>query len=117
MTMAQVVGTGGVPVYIPGNSAAASPFGTLLGRPVIPVEQCKTVGDLGDIVLADMSQYMLIEKGGVKQAESIHVRFLYDEQVFRFTYRVNGQPLWDSALTPANGSNTVSPFVALAARA
>jgi len=43
---------------------------------------------------------------------------MYDESVFRFTYRVNGQPTWDSVLAPANGAtNTLSPFVVLASRA
>lgn len=113
-TMALVVGAGGVPVYVPATSAAPTPL--LYGRPVISIEQAKTVGDNGDINLVDLSQYMLIDKGGVKRAASIHVRFLYDEQVYRFTYRVNGQPTWNSALTPANGTNTLSPFITLAAR-
>jgi HK97 family phage major capsid protein len=117
-TMAFVVGVGGVPVYLPATGASGTPYDTLYGRPVVPVEQCATVGDLGDIVLADPSQYLLIDKGGIKSAASIHVRFLNDEQVFKFTYRINGMPTWNTALIPANGAaNTVSPFVALAARA
>ena len=115
-TMALVVGTGGVPVYLPATGAAGSPYDTLFGRPLLPVEQAKTLGTVGDITLADFSQYRLIEKGGIKKDVSIHVRFLYDEQAFRFTYRVNGQPLWDKPLTPANGSNTQSPFITLASR-
>lgn len=117
MKLALPVGTGGVPLYIPGNSLANAPYGSLLGMPVIFSEQAQTVGDLGDIYLADFGQYRLIDKGGVQSDSSMHVQFIYDEMVFRFIYRVNGQPLWDSALTPFKGSNTVSPFVALAARA
>ena len=64
-----------------------------------------------------MSQYYLATKGGIQAAQSIHVRFIYDESVFRFVYRIDGQPAWSSALTPFKGSNTVSPFVGLAARA
>jgi HK97 family phage major capsid protein len=117
-TMAFVVGTGGVPVYLPTGGVSATPYDTLYGRPVVPIEQAATCGTIGDIILADPSQYLLIDKGGVNSAVSIHVRFLYDEQVFRFTYRINGMPTWNSVLTPANGaSNTVSPFVALATRA
>lgn len=116
-TMAHVVGTGGVPVYLPANGVAGSPFGTLMGRPVIPIEQAQTLGTTGDIALLDLSQYIMIDKGGIQQAESIHVRFTYDETVYRFVTRVDGQPAWNSALTPANGSNTVSPFVVLATRA
>lgn len=86
------------------------------GRPVIETEFNATVGDLGDIVLADMSEQLFWEKGGVQTASSIHVQFLTDQQVFRFIYRCDGQPAWASPLSPFKGSNTVSPFVALAAR-
>jgi hypothetical protein len=47
----------------------------------------------------------------------MHVKFEEGETAFRFTYRTNGQPLWESALTPKNGTNTVAPFVVLAERA
>jgi len=115
-TMSLAVGTGGVPVYMPANGLAGSPYGTLMGRPVIPVEQCATLGTVGDIMLVDLSQYMTIDKGGVKGDSSMHVRFLYDEMAYRFITRIDGQPLWKSALTPFKGSNTQSPFVALQTR-
>jgi HK97 family phage major capsid protein len=115
--MSMSVGTGGVPVYMPAGGISGAPYATLFGRPVIPVEQADTVGDLGDVLLLDLSQYLLIEKGGLQAASSIHVMFLYDESTFRFTWRLDGQPAWNSVLTPANSSNTLSPFVALAARA
>ena len=116
-TMSLSVGTGGVPVYMPAGGVSGQPYSTLFGRPVIPHEECSTLGTVGDIVLADFSQYLLIDKGGVGAESSIHVRFIYDETTFRFVYRVDGQPAWNSALTPAQGSNTLSPFVVLAARA
>lgn len=116
-SMSLAVGTGGVPVYLPANGLSGSPYGTLFGRPVIPIEQADTVGDLGDILLLDLSQYQLIDKGGLKGDRSMHVRFLYGEETFRWTYRIGGQPLWKTSMTPANSSNTVSPFVVLAARA
>ena len=80
------------------------------------LEQCSAAGDLGDIILLDPTQYLLIDKGGINAASSIHVRFLYDENVFRFIYRVDGQPIWNKPLTPYKGSATVSPFVTLAKR-
>lgn len=110
------VGTGGVPVYLPANGLSGSMYGSLFGRPVIPVEQCDTVGDLGDIVLADLSQYYLADKGGMQAASSIHVKFIYDETTFKMTYRVDGQPSWKSYITPFKSTNTLSPFVTLAAR-
>jgi len=116
-SMSLTVGTGGVPVYLPAGGASGSPYSTLFSRPVIPIEQCATLGDKGDIILADMSQYAMIDKGGMQSAQSIHVRFLYDENTFRFVYRCDGQPMWNSVLTPYKGSNTLSPFVTLDARA
>ncbi|MFP5223114.1 MAG: phage major capsid protein [Acidobacteriota bacterium] len=107
---------GNQPVFIPGGSFANAPFGMLFGRPIVPIEFCKTLGDKGDIILGDFSQYLLIEKGGVEEAESMHVKFLTDEMAFRFIVRNNGQPLHDSPITPLNGSNTLSPFVMLEAR-
>ena len=107
---------GDKPVYIPAGSMANAPYGTLLGRPVIALEQCAELGEVGDIILADLSQYLLIDKGGINTASSIHVRFLYDEAVFRFIYRVDGQPVWNKALKPYKGDATVSPFITLAKR-
>ncbi len=107
---------GDKPVYIPAGGLSEKPYGTLFGRPVIPLEQCNAAGEVGDIILADIGQYLLIDKGGVKAASSIHVRFLYDESVFRFIYRVDGKPIWNKPLSPYKGSASVSPFVTLAKR-
>jgi len=105
---------GDTPIYVPAGGLSAQPFATLMGRPIIPLEQCAAKGAKGDIVLADLSQYLLIDKGGIQNASSIHVRFLYDESVFRFIYRVDGQPVWNAPLTPFKGADTLSPFVTLA---
>ena len=84
------------------------------GRPVLEVEYAQTLGTNGDIVLFSPSSYQLIDKAsGVQSAASIHVAFTTAEQAFRFIYRVDGAPLWNSALTPKNGSNTQSPMVGL----
>lgn len=116
MQMAMSVGTGGVPVYMPAGGASAAPYGTLFGRPVIPIEQCAAIGDAGDIIFADLGGYILAEKGGIQSDVSIHVNFIYDESVFRFVLRIDGQPLRASALTPYKGSDTLSHFVTLASR-
>jgi HK97 family phage major capsid protein len=98
----------------PGNNG--NQYGKLLGRDVIPTEHNATLGTVGDIVLADLSAYVMIDKGAPKQDSSMHVQFLTDEMVFRTTYRVDGQPWWNKALTPFAGSNTQSPFITLATR-
>ena len=115
--MSLAVGTGGVPVYLPAGGASSAPFATLFGRPVIASEYTATLGTQGDIQLVDMNEYVYIEKGGIKSDSSMHVRFLYDEMTFRFVYRVDGQPAWNSAITPRNGGDTLSPFVVLDTRA
>jgi HK97 family phage major capsid protein len=107
----------GATVYMPPTGIAGNMYSTLYGRPVIPIEQAAALGDEGDIILTDLSQYMIIDKGGINSAQSLHIRFLYDEAVFRFIYRVDGQPIWKIALTPYKGSNTLSPAVTLKARA
>ena len=73
------------------------------------------LGTIGDILLVSPSQYQLIEKsGGVQYASSIHVYFTTDESAFRFVYRIDGAPQWNTTLT---GKDTVarSPFVDLLA--
>lgn len=119
MLMTMDVGTGGVPVYLPPGGASGAPYGTIFGRPVLVNEFSPALGDANDIVLADFSQYQVITKGGLKSDMSAHVKFAEDEMAFRFTYRVDGQSLWKSALTPFKGgaSFTQSPFIGLAERA
>jgi HK97 family phage major capsid protein len=111
-----VIGTGGVPVFLPPGGLSGSPFGTLLGRPVMPIEYCNTLGTEGDIVLADPTNYVMIDKGDVQYATSIHVAFVTDEQAFRFIYRVDGQPVDDKPITPFKGVDKQSTFITLATR-
>jgi HK97 family phage major capsid protein len=104
-------------LYTPaGYKNNGTEYGMLMGRPVIPIEQAATLGTLGDIILADMSQYLLGQKSGLKADSSIHVQFLTGQQVFRWTLRNDGQPIPKKPLTPYKGSNTLSPFVTLASR-
>ena len=114
--LSQTVGTGGLPMFLPAGGLNAAPYATLFGRPVIPIEYASTLGAPGDITLADFSQYVLADKRGMQAATSMHVRVLTDEMTFRFTYRVDGQSLWNVPLTPFKGSNTKSPWIVLAQR-
>lgn len=112
-------GAAGYPIYLPPgqtNTPGNAMYGTLLGRPVIPVEYLPVTGQPGDIMLVDLSEYLTIDKGGIQTAQSMHVRFIYDEMTFRLVYRVDGKPAWRQPVTTANGGLAKSPFVALAAR-
>ncbi len=116
-TMSLAVGTGGAPIYLPPGGISEVPYGRLMGLPAMAIEQCATLGTVGDIILANFQNgYVLAEKGGIQADMSIHVRFVYDESCFRFVLRVDGQPVRASALTPYKGSNTQSHFIALETR-
>lgn len=112
------VGTsGGVPVYMPSTGLAGAQYGTLMGRPVIPMEQCSEPGTTGDILLVDPTAYNWIEKGNLKGDTSIHVKFVTGEVAYRFSLRGTGFPAWDTPITPYKGATARSPYVALAPRA
>ncbi len=115
-TLVLTAGTAGIPPrFVNYNDMGVM---SIKGKPVYETEFNATVGDLGDIVLADMREYLLWEhSAGVQEAVSIHVQFLTDETVFRLVMRVDGQTALNSAVTPYKGSNTQSPFVTLAERA
>lgn len=117
-TMSLPVGTGGSAVFLPPGGASASPYASLFGRPIIPIEYAATLGTTGDVVLADLSQYKLATKGDLQTARSMHVQFLTNQDCFRFIKRVDGQSKWKKALTPFKGTgNTQSAFVKLDTRA
>jgi HK97 family phage major capsid protein len=108
------VGTGGAPVWM--ASAAEDRPDMLLGRPIFFSEYASTVGDVGDIMLVNWSQYLEGTLQGLVSSESIHVRFLANENTFKIETRNDGRGWWRSALTPNKSSDTLSPFVTLAAR-
>lgn len=110
-----VAGTENVGGYA--NKVFDSERRTLKGRPLIASEFCATLGTVGDLILADLSGYLSGTRAGLDSAVSMHVRFLYAEQCFRFIYEVDGQPWLASALTPYKGTATQSTFVTLATRA
>ncbi len=109
-------GTAGQAVFLPGGNIAGAPYGTIWGRPIVPLEQCKTLGTEGDIIFANFSDFLIVDRDDVQTAESIHIRFDYAETALRFIYRVNGQPSTNSAITPNQGTDTISPYVSLQTR-
>jgi HK97 family phage major capsid protein len=102
-------------ILLPGsnsNIAGALPQ-TIYGIPVIVSEKLPALGTSGDILLADMSYYLIGDRQQLTVDESIHVKFQTDEKSWRFVSRVAGQPWIDSAITPRAGGSTLSPFVKL----
>ena len=104
------------PVFLTMNAGATeAPRRTLMGREIRFLEQASALGTEGDLMLCDMSQYLLAVKGGLRSAMSIHVRFLQEESCFRFSYRVDGTHAWDAPLTRAQGGGQESPLITIAA--
>ncbi|MFC5834647.1 phage major capsid protein [Nonomuraea insulae] len=114
-TMALSVGTGGGPIWL--NNGVEGPPMTILGRPVIFSEKAETLGDAGDLNFVDFSYYLLGDRQAMSMETSPHYKFANDKTAVRIIERVDGRPWLQSAITPAKGSNTLSAYVKIAARA
>lgn len=107
-----------VPLYLPSGGFSATPFNTIKGRPVIYHQASSTLGDQGDVILADMKQYAtVVKRGGIRVDVSMHLYFDADAMAFRFILRVGGHPWLSAPVAPRVGTNTLSPFVTLDERA
>ena len=113
-SLSQAVGTGGGPVWV--SNMAGGPPSSIYGRPLIFSEKAQTLGTKGDLYFVDLSYYLIGDRQALTTSASAHVNFTTMETVFLFSERLDGRCWLDSALTPRNGSNTVSPIVALASR-
>jgi HK97 family phage major capsid protein len=114
--MALNVGTGGSAVWL--TDAHGTPQLTLLGRPVIMTEKAPGVlGTVGDISFVDLNRYMIGDREALSIETSAHVKFTSDQTTIRAIQRNDGRPAVLSAITPQNGSATLSPYVNLATRA
>lgn len=103
-------------IWMPEGGISGAQFQTILGRPVLFNDNCKAMGTKGDILLADLKQYMLLKKGTAKQDWSMHVEFLTDQMCFRMVLRCNGMPKVTAPIQMKNSTRTRSPYVTLAAR-
>ncbi len=108
--LAHPVGTGGVPVWQP--SARVDVPETIMGRPAYPTEYLPGLGSKGVLCCVNWREYLEGTLQPLQSAESMHVRFMNHERVFKFWERNDGAPWWRSYLTPKNGS-TLSPYVVL----
>lgn len=107
-------------IYLaPGSQMNQSPYGLLMGRPVLPMlASMPQLGDEGDIIFADLSYYYTIKKvGGVKQAISSHLFFDQAINAYRFTFRLDGSCPFKSPVVTEFGNHEMSGIVTLADRA
>jgi HK97 family phage major capsid protein len=111
------VGTGGSAIWL--NNGANGPPATILGRPVIFTEKVPTIGGAGsgkDISFIDFGYYLIGDRMQMRAESSPHFHFSTDQTTFRIIERVDGRGWLMSALTPANSTTTLSPFVTLGER-
>ena len=109
---------GNHPIYLAqGTLSAAQNQALLLGLPIMEnFEFCEALGTSGDLVLVAIKDYVVIKKGGLDSAASVHVRFLQDEQLFKFTMRLDGRMPYKSTITAAKGSHVFAPVIKLGTR-
>lgn len=88
----------------------------LCGRPLVVSDRCSALGTKGDIMLVDLSQYMIGIRQDAELSVDTSIGFKESEVWFRLNCRVDGQPVQAAAITPRVGSATLSPFVTLDAR-
>lgn len=111
---------GNYPVFLPiGNGLGGvtqNPYaaGMILGRPAMVSQHANTFSSLGDVQLHDLSYYWSITKAsGVESATSMHLYFDADATAFRSIFRVDGLPKITQQISPAKGTNKMSPFLQL----
>lgn len=118
LTHLMALNNGTSPIFLSRDSLAEKPHDMLLGRPIVWSEHCSALKSPGDIILADMSKYIVCSKAnaGLKMSSSIHVDFEYDKKTFKFVYRMDGQTMYHEPFKYANGQSDKSYFVTLADR-
>lgn len=115
--MSQVVGTGGSNVMIANGTAEnirPKPV-TLLSRPIIWNSHGTTLGQAGDIILADLRQMLIGMRKQLTIDVSIHVHFISNQTLYRIEARLDYQPILPSTMRTRTNFE-VAPFVTLAKR-
>ncbi len=115
-TLSTLVGNAGSESKLWQWATSSDEYDRLAGFPALMCEYCPVPGTPGDIILCDFSRYVIAMREKMRAEMSIHVKFISDQQAFRFIMRVSGQPIDRAPVTPLNGNIPTSPFVALQAR-
>lgn len=85
----------------------------LFGLPIYWTEKVPALGTKGDVMLIDLSKYLLGDRLALQIETSPHVKFLNNQMVWRIVARWDGQPWLKQTIKLADGSHQVSPFVVL----
>jgi HK97 family phage major capsid protein len=104
--------TNSAPVWM-NNGVIGAPPVSIYGRPVYFTEKLPTLGTTGDIVFIDPAFYLIGDRQTVQASASPHYAFNVDKTAYKIIERVDGRPWIQSAITPKNSGNTLSPVVQL----
>lgn len=88
----------------------------IFGRPAVVTDACSVLSARGDIVLADLTKYMIGLRQDMRMARDESRYFDTDEIAFKLTIRLDGAPEASGPTKLRDGTNTVSPIVVLQAR-
>lgn len=89
---------------------------TVFGMPVIFTEKLPTVGNQGDILLADFRYYLYGDRQATTVESTKFDKWAYDQTSWRAVDRHDGQPWLSAPLTYQDQATQVSPFVILGAK-
>lgn len=99
-------------IFIQGNLAAGIPS-TLLGYPIRFTGKTSALGTKGDLILVDLSYYLIKDGAGPYVMASEHVYFKQNKTVIKAFWNVDGKAWLTGPLKLEDGVTTVSPFVVL----
>lgn len=103
-------------LYMPAGGLSATPYSTLMGKPVIFTEMAAAIGTTGDLLAVDPSAfYGVMRNGGIQNSVSAHFKFDSDLTAFKATVRFAVKSKLAAVITRPD-STTCSSSVALATR-
>jgi HK97 family phage major capsid protein len=111
MSVSGILGNS-TPVWMNNGVIGAPPI-SIYGRPVYFTEKLPTLGTTGDICFVDPAFYLVGDRQTMQASASPHYAFNVDKTAYKIIERVDGRPWLQSAITPKNSGNTLSPFVQL----
>jgi HK97 family phage major capsid protein len=88
----------------------------LFGRPLIVSDFAPALSAQGDLMLLDLSWLVVGMREDLRFEISRDALFANDEVAFKMVRRSDIKGVINGTITPANGANALSPFVALEAR-
>jgi len=107
-----MVDAGNHRVYVGADPSKGLPP-TLMGIPTVFTGRTPTLGNAGDVILADFSYYLVKTGSGPFLQASEHFKFTENKTVVKTFYNVDGSPWLKAPITLRDGLTQVSPFVVL----